>query len=360
MSAEVPASQFFADIERPLLSGLKLLHPRFAKIHARWLELLDCAGISRDEAEPLFTLTPASQLRYLAEKNYDAYKLAVERHSHELVARGIPEGHALMSMALYLESCTACLPSDNKNVPKIASALARLTAISQQYVSAGYGAHRASGWRSLDEQERHRLSRDLHDEIGHSLVVLKLYLEMITMDLEKGNSAEISQKIQEAMTLVSQSIQSVRRLILDLGPAILEEVGFVPAVKLYARQFQMRTNIKVHLQEGPLPKMPANYETALYRVLQGALSNIVKHARASNVKINLGSVRDFVVVMIIEDDGVGFLPETKKSGQAFGLSAMRERIQALGGRFHIESAGSGSKRGTRIEVDLPVPRSVAA
>src|SRR5206468_11035717 len=102
-------------------------------------------------------------------------------------------------------------------------------------------------------------------------------------------------------------IQSVRRAILDLGPAVLEEVGFLPAVKLYARQFSARTGISVQVIDADVPPaLPATVETTLYRVLQGALANVGRHAQAKTVRITLGTVRGPVLVMTIEDDGAGF------------------------------------------------------
>jgi signal transduction histidine kinase len=142
------------------------------------------------------------------------------------------------------------------------------------------------------------LSRDLHDEIGHNLLVLKLYLEMISRDLVRPEGGNVALKLEEASTLVGQSIASVRRLILDLGPAILDEVGFMAAIKLYAKQFSGRTGIKVSVRESPLPKLPSSYETALYRVVQGALSNVVKHAEASSVRVTLGSAGNSQVDMM--------------------------------------------------------------
>src|SRR5262249_45371016 len=156
------------------------------------------------------------------------------------------------------------------------------------------------------ERERQRLSRDLHDEIGHDLVVLKLYLEMIARDLQSGAAEALHAKLEEALALIAQSLQSVRRLILDLGPAVLDQVGFLPAVRLYAGQFSAHTGLSVEVSDRGLPgPLPASHETALYRVLQGALSNVVKHAKARSVRVNVG-LRRGVLVMTIQDDGIGF------------------------------------------------------
>ena len=215
---------------------------------------------------------------------------------------------------------------------------------------------RLSGrWRSFGQQERLRLSRDLHDEIGNHLVVLKLYLGMIARELAKARPAQVREKLEEATGLVNQAIQSVRRLILDLGPVALEGVGLLPAVKLYARQCSARTAVNVHVKDQGLPPgLPAGHEAALYRLMQGALSNVLKHARARNVRVTFGSGAESTMAMTIEDDGVGF--DTAVPRQAFGLAAMRDRVASLGGRFRVESrpaAGRGRSHGTRIDVELP-------
>jgi len=101
-----------------------------------------------------------------------------------------------------------------------------------------------------------------------------------------------------------------------------------------------------------------SHQVALYRVLQGALSNVLKHASAKNVKVSIGSMKGSVLIMVIEDDGVGFASEAKKGRPSFGLTAMGERVEVLGGRIHIQSrpaSAHGKSHGTRIEVDLPLP-----
>jgi signal transduction histidine kinase len=207
------------------------------------------------------------------------------------------------------------------------------------------------------ERERRRLSHDLHDEIGHDLILLKLYLEMMEMNFE--GSEQFQARLTEAIALVSHAIDSVRRLILDLGPAVFDELGFLPAVRSYITQFSSRTKINVNLSEGYLPnEIPSTHQVALYRLLQGALSNVLKHAAAKNVKVSLGSMHGSVLIMVVEDDGVGFDLTARPARRSFGLTAMRERIEVLGGKIHVQSRPAASQakaHGTRIEVDLPLP-----
>jgi signal transduction histidine kinase len=220
--------------------------------------------------------------------------------------------------------------------------------------------HEASAYVTrIYEQERRRFSHDLHDEVGHDLILLKLYLEMIALNPRDKSPEGLQSRLTEAIALVSHAIDGVRRLVLDLGPAVFEDLGFLPAVRSYVSQFSARTKINVTLREGYLPEeIPSSHQVALYRLMQGALSNVLKHASAKNVKVSLGSMKDSVLIMVIEDDGVGFDVKTKPRYPSFGLTAMRERVEVLGGRIHLQSkvVGSAAKtHGTRIEIDLPLP-----
>jgi signal transduction histidine kinase len=210
------------------------------------------------------------------------------------------------------------------------------------------------------EQERRGLSHDLHDDIGHDLVMLKLHLELSSSDLEEQKLPSLRQRLDAARILVSHTIESIRRMVLDLGPTVFDDLGFVPAIRYYVRRFSTSTGIQVVVEEGDLPPdIPASHQIALYRILQGALSNVVKHARAKHVRVALACLKSSVLVLTIEDDGVGFEISAAKSGR-FGLTAMRERVSVLGGKVHVQTwptAALGKRHGTRIEVDLPLPRS---
>jgi signal transduction histidine kinase len=321
-------------------------------IHQAWRLHLERLSFTAGEREALSGLALAPLLPQIRTGGLDLYTQALERAGQELARRGIPENRAMAALAAQVESA---LPHVLAEAAAELAVLVRIAFAGSVALTAGYSNARASSWRRFGEQERMRLSRDLHDEIGHHLIVLKLYLGMISSELAKARPARIPEKVEEATGLVSQAIQSVRRLILDLGPVALDGVGFLPAVKLYARQFGTRTGVKVHVRDRGLPgPLPRGHETALYRLLQGALSNVLKHAQARGVKVTVGASNS-VIAMVIEDDGVGF--DTSVPRQAFGLAAMRDRVTGLGGRFRVESrpAASGAGwHGTRIEVELPV------
>lgn len=347
-------SALLGEVQPSLSTALERLADHSLDIQRAWRRKLERLAFSPDEVEALAALTLEAYLPQVRTSSFDAYALALERAGQSLATRGMPEARAMAALSAQLESSLPYVVSDPAG--ELAAALVRLTFAGGLSLTAGYSHARTASWRSYGEQERQRLSRDLHDEIGHHLVVLKLYLGMISAELAKARPARIREKLDEATSLVIQAIQSVRRLILDLGPVALEGVGFLPAIKLYAKQFSTRTGVKVRVRDRGLPaRLPRSHETALYRLLQGALSNVLKHAQARSVKVMVGSASGSRVAMAIEDDGIGF--DTAVPRQAFGLAAMRDRVSSLGGRLRVVSTPARLTRGrhgTRIEVELPV------
>jgi signal transduction histidine kinase len=343
-----PASDGAGD---PALSAtVRNLAAHAEDIAAAWGRRLERLQFAGGERETLAAVAFAPHARAIRARGVDAYTAALEAAGQQLARRGVPEARVLAALGAQLESALPCAGGAGE-----LATLVRLAFTGALALTAGYARARATSWRSFGEQERRRLSRDLHDEIGHHLVVLKLYLGQISGELDQAPPARIREKLDEATGLVSQAIQSVRRLILDLGPVALEGVGFLPAVKLYARQFGARTGVEVQVRDRGLPaSLPASHETAMYRLLQGALSNVLKHAAARRVTVTVGARKGSAIVMAIEDDGVGF--DTAVPRQAFGLAAMRDRVASLGGRLRVVSrpAGVGARHGTRIEVELPL------
>jgi signal transduction histidine kinase len=372
-------------IRDPSVKALKALGPHSKEIFTRWRREASRLGIESQDflgQAPLdFDLLSVE----LGKLSLPALRRQVQELGRTLAQCGVPLDRSIDAINRLFEICAPLLMNPllmNQRSEAAANilALSRLQALIIHLIlpspSESASAHRkapakptlvSSGGRRHDasvyvtkvyEEERKRLSRDLHDEVGHDLVLLKLYLEMIAMDTHKREFQSIRPRLNEAIGLVSHAIDSVRRLVLDLGPAVFDELGFLPAVRTYTSQFSARTKIAVSLREGYLPEnIPMSHQVALYRLLQGALSNVLKHASAKTVKVSLGCMKDSVLILVIQDDGLGFDTTGKPGNNSFGLTAMRERVEVLGGRIHIQSmpAGSMSKiRGTRIEVDLPL------
>ena len=197
------------------------------------------------------------------------------------------------------------------------------------------------------ELERKRLARELHDETGQALTSMLLGLHAIE---EAKDPAEAREATARLRAQVVEALHDVRRLAVELRPKALDDFGLVPALERLTQTFTEQTAIPVEL-EAVLgdARLPAPTETALYRIVQEALTNVIKHSRASQVSVLLTRKRD-TVAAVIEDDGVGFSPDEVQDG-ALGLIGMRERIALLDGRLTVESSPTG---GTSIVAEVPV------
>jgi two-component system, NarL family, sensor histidine kinase DevS len=197
------------------------------------------------------------------------------------------------------------------------------------------------------ELERRRLSRELHDETGQALTSILLGLRSLEESLETDDARAATAGLRE---LVVATLQDVRRLAVELRPSALDDFGLVAALEHLTTSFQEQTGIQVDfgvaLGEG---RLPGEVETALYRIVQEALTNVVKHARARSVSISLTRMQHSVKA-VVEDDGQGFDPEHTREG-GFGVVGMRERLSLLGGRLRVESSPGA---GTTIVADVPL------
>ena len=201
---------------------------------------------------------------------------------------------------------------------------------------------------SAQELERERLARELHDETGQALTSILLGLKELE---DAGSAADVSAATARLRELVVTTLQDVRRLAVELRPKALDDFGLVPALERLVETFQEQTGIEV-IMEPQLgqERLPSEIETALYRIIQEALTNVVKHAQASRVSIVL-SRRGNSVSAVFEDDGRGFaVDETREDG--LGLLGMKERLSLLDGRLQVESSSAG---GTTLVAEVPVP-----
>jgi signal transduction histidine kinase len=197
------------------------------------------------------------------------------------------------------------------------------------------------------EEERGRISRELHDETGQALMVLRFHLEMLSSDTR---SEEQKSKIQESLDLLDRTIEGLRRTIARLSPRVLDELGLIAAIRRQAKLLEKHTGIRAHLD---LPEsvgvLDKDLEVASYRSVQEALHNVAKHSRAKKFGVQL-TLKNNRLSIIIEDDGVGFLLRTSQE-RGFGLTGMRERTAALGGSMNVRSQ---LEKGTRIRLAFPI------
>lgn len=208
---------------------------------------------------------------------------------------------------------------------------------------------------SAQEEERARVSRELHDEAGQSLTALKIHLELLHGELPAG-ATDLGARLREAVALVEATVDRVRALAQDLRPPALDTLGLNRTLEGFCRTFAHRTHLPVEYSGVELPSLRDAAQICLYRFLQEALTNAAKHARASRVRVRLeahpGAAR-----LAVEDDGAGFDAARALGGAeagGLGLVGMRERIELLEGRLEIRSApGAGTVIAAVVPADVP-------
>ncbi len=238
---------------------------------------------------------------------------------------------------------------------------------------------------SVQEEERQHLARELHDEMGQALTAIRMNLAAITHELAAA-SPRTQERLLEAVQLTDQTLEQIRELSLDLRPSMLDDLGLVPTLRWYLKRFRNRTNIDAQLvvdrigsanAEVPklrgvensvasvdFPQLSTLLATTLYRITQEALTNVARHSQASQLLVHLATVAPdepmaqaemASVVLRIEDNGRGFVPDDLFGSEAVplgaGLLGMRERVAILGGVWQLASAPDA---GTQIHIRLPL------
>ena len=207
----------------------------------------------------------------------------------------------------------------------------------------------------VEEMERRRISRELHDEAGQSLLCIRLQMELLEQELPDGER-EWKSKLRDAREMTERTILEMRRLIAALSPAVLEQLGLGAALRQLVNRFQRLNNCEVKLHLAKMGVLPQQVEVISYRLLQECFNNIGKHSGATHVNISLISA-DGRLRLVVDDNGVGFnIDEALAKRESFGLSGMRERVALLGGEFHVESRTEGTKKGTKISIELPIAK----
>ena len=223
--------------------------------------------------------------------------------------------------------------------------------IKEQQLQASYAEIEALSKRTLNvmEEERKRLARELHDEVGQALTAVKLDLQMIQGELAGFKNQR--ERLAKGIALVDKTLQLVRRQSVSLRPPVLDDLGLESAIRDMVHGFMDRTGIQATVRVyGFSKRLPPEMETALYRCVQESLTNIMRHARASRVMVTLVHNAQGLTVRI-EDNGIGFEPDSIcVSPDHTGLTGMRERVKLLGGELTIESENG---RGTRIAINVP-------
>lgn len=209
---------------------------------------------------------------------------------------------------------------------------------------------------SVQENERKRISREIHDSLGQSLSAIKFKVEGITQQMREGRQKKMAASLEAILPIIRASIEESRRIQMDLRPSILDDLGIIATLTWFSREFQqtypnIRIEKEMNIQENELPDP---LKTVIYRISQEALNNIAKHSKANLVRLSIGKKGDSIE-LTIQDNGMGFnleeilAQEWRKRG--LGLTSMRERAELSGGSFAIESTIG---KGTTIKAAWPL------
>ena len=206
----------------------------------------------------------------------------------------------------------------------------------------------------LREEERKRVSREVHDELGQALTAIKMDLSWLHHKLG-GKDAPIRERIKSTLHIVDETVEAVRRIAAELRPGILDDLGIVAAIEWQTHEFQARTGIRCQFRMGSedIP-LEAERAAAMFRIFQEILSNIAQHARATQVQIRLMQSAG-TVILEIRDNGKGVSEEQISNPKSLGLLGMKERALLLGG--HVAVHGEEGK-GTAVVVQIPMEKSL--
>ncbi|HET7089547.1 MAG TPA: ATP-binding protein [Anaerolineae bacterium] len=200
---------------------------------------------------------------------------------------------------------------------------------------------------SAQEAERRRLSRELHDETGQALTSILVQLKALQ---DETDLDLIQDRLNGLRYLTGQTLEEVRRLSMDLRPAVLDDLGLIPAIRWCVKECAEQKGTEVNFNTtDSLGRLPSEVEIVLYRAVQEGLTNIVRHAQAQRAEINLARGPRAVWLTII-DDGRGF-ESNDRNGKGLGLAGMQERVALIGGRLQVDSEAGG---GTRIFIEIPL------
>ncbi len=203
---------------------------------------------------------------------------------------------------------------------------------------------------TAQEQERRRLSRELHDDLGQALIAHMLRLRSLQME-PPIQTGLLNRELEDLIADTNQTIQRMRQLAQDIRPSMLDTLGLRSALETYSREFGLRAGLPIHVEvDEKLPDLSDVYSITLYRFLQETLTNVIKHSKATQVWVDL-IVDEHAIILTVQDNGIGFTSEDRSSGRSIGLSGLGERLMLVGGHLTITSAPA---KGTIISAHLPL------
>jgi len=213
--------------------------------------------------------------------------------------------------------------------------------------------HLTAHLQTVREEERKRIGREIHDELGQQLTVIKMDVAWIDKNIP-AETVAIKSKLQNIINILDGSNQSIRRILSELRPTLLERHDLIDAIKLLEKQFTTNTGIPVSFKTSETEiKLPEAISACIFRAYQEAFTNIARYAGATRVRTSFKRIKDSIIIKI-SDNGKGFDTSSVESKKSFGLLGMKERVLSLGGIFKVESSpGKGTNITVRLSTAIP-------
>lgn len=312
------------------------------------------AGSAIDASSSAFVhVLPAEIASRVWEFQYSAQKNAIISDTDRLLPPSVLAGGLLTSLLVF--GVLYSLASSRRRAEAIANEITKDLRESERELRASTEQLQALSRRLVDvqESERRQFSRELHDRVGQNLTALSISVDILKTQLSGNGNEAVRTRLNDAATLLESTAGSIENVMSDLRPPMLDDYGLLPALQWYASEFTRRTGIEASVDgdEG-MARPPQASEIALFRIAQEALNNVAKHAHATQVHVTLEQIGT-ELTMSVSDDGVGVdsgpTPGSRRR-PGLGMVTMRERTQAVGGRFEV---GTVSGHGTRIMVRVP-------
>ncbi len=229
----------------------------------------------------------------------------------------------------------------------------RILAVEQLEQSRAELRALAARLQATREEERTRIAREIHDELGQALTALKLDLAWLGSQRPRGDSGALRRLDTSITARIDETMQVVRRIASELRPSTLDQLGLQAAIECLVQEATERTGIAIVLQAEEFPKLSGEVESHAFRIIQEALTNVTRHSKATRVDVTVRRLEKAIIIAV-EDNGVGFVPQSLSGLRSLGLVGMRERALACGGTLLIRGQPG---EGTAIVVTIPVAAS---
>jgi len=346
------------DISEEAISELEALERKLATIKKKILDYIKAENILTREVQA------SRQKLLLVSREFDTYSeddiRETYEHTHEMQSRLAINHKEEKLLRQQRDEVERRIIRLNKTIHQ-ANDLGRKVSVVLSYLHDDFNElnevlktakeKQQIGLKIIEAQEleRKRLSRDIHDGPAQMLANILLRSEIIDLSVKGGNITEAVSELKNVRGNIRSVLREVRRIIYDLRPMALDDLGIIPTVKKHVSTMAETYNTHIELQLiGEEKRLESNYEVAVFRLIQESLQNALKHAEATSVYVTLQIEQDEITI-VVQDNGKGFrTDETKNS--SFGLMGMKERVEMLNGHFQINSILG---KGTTIKIILP-------